>query len=146
MLAIVICSPNKNRLYIGGISQISQSKVERFLRSLPPKFGVISPRTCRFLGLAVKPISLHPRQSPGLFLLQIWWSSKRIIETFKLQILNWRSFFALETALVTEPFWTRYEAVYLAFFENIWMQRELVGIDDANFNQELVRGFVFFLI
>ncbi len=63
-----------------GISQILQPKVERFLRLLPPKFGVISPRICRFLGLAVKPISLHPRQFPGLFLLQIWWSSRRIIE------------------------------------------------------------------
>ena len=27
---------------------------------------------------------------------------------------------------------------------NIWMQREFVGIDNADFNQELVRGFVFF--
>ncbi len=131
-----------------GISQISQSKVERFPRPLPPNFDVISPRTCRFLGLAVKPISLHPRQSPELFLLQIWWSSKRTIELsiadpidilFRFRNCLWEAWIRPVARAVLNSRWT----VYLAFLWNIWMHREFVGIDNADFNQELVRGFVF---
>ncbi len=125
-----------------GISQISQPNVERFLRSLPPKFGVISPRTCRFLGLAVEPISLHPRQSPRLFLLQIWRSSKRTIERsiadsidvlFHFRNCLWEAWIRSRSEL----------AMNSVFSWNLWMQSEFVDINNADFNQELVQGFVF---
>ncbi len=133
-----------------GISQVSQPKIERFLRLLPTKFDVISSRTCRFLGLTVKPISLHSRQSSELFLLQIWWSSKHIIERsiagsidvlFRFRNCIWEIW--LRSVGCSQ---SRSELAMNSVFSllwNIWMQREFVDIDNADFNEELVQGFVF---